>query len=101
MNHACAAGDQVAIANSMTINLHQLLATVYRPRATRTKVLIDGDSFATDRYALRSHLRLRGLNPDEHIVIIPAGESRFLDEARIEQAPRSRCTSNFVGEKST
>lgn len=58
-----AAGDEVAIANSMTINLHQLLATLYRPRAKRTKVLIDAHSFPTDRYALRSHLRLRGLDP--------------------------------------
>ena len=78
--------DEIAIANSMTINLHQLLATVYQPRARRTKVLIDAHSFPTDRYALRSHLRLRGLNPDEHLVIAPAGESRFLDEAQLEKA---------------
>ncbi|MEO6872484.1 MAG: kynureninase [Chthoniobacterales bacterium] len=81
-----AGSDEVAIANSMTINLHQLLATVYRPDSKRKKVLIDAHSFPTDRYALRSHLRLRGLNPDEHIVIVPADESRFLDEARIEEA---------------
>jgi len=81
-----AEADEVAIANSMTINLHQLLATLYKPRAKRTKVLIDAHSFPTDRYALRSHLRLRGLDPDEHLVIVPAGESRFLDEAQIEKA---------------
>lgn len=81
-----AAGDEVAIANSMTINLHQLLATLYRPQAKRTQVLIDAHSFPTDRYALRSHLRLRGLDPDEHIVIVPAGDSRFLDEDRIVEA---------------
>ena len=84
-----AGGDEVAIANSMTINLHQLLATLYKPKAQRTKVLIDAHSFPTDRYALRSHLRLRGLDPDEHIVIAPAGDSRFLDEAEIEKALRN------------
>lgn len=78
--------DEVAIANSMTINLHQLLATLYKPQARRTKVLIDAHSFPTDRYALRSHIRLRGLDPDEQIVIAPAGESRFLDEGEIEKA---------------
>lgn len=78
--------DEVAIANSMTINLHQLLATLYQPRAGRTKVLIDGHSFPTDRYALRSHLRLRGLDPDEHLIIVRADDSRFLDEERIEKA---------------
>ncbi len=84
-----AAGDEVAIANSMTINLHQLLATLYRPQEKRTSVLIDAHSFPTDRYALRSHLRLRGLDPDEHIVIVPAGDSRFLDEDKIIEALRN------------
>jgi len=81
-----AEADEVAIANSMTINLHQLLATLYKPDAKRRKVLIDAHSFPTDRYALRSHLRLRGLDSDENIVIAPAGNSRFLDEAEIEKA---------------
>jgi kynureninase len=81
-----AEADEVAIANSMTINLHQLLATLYQPQATRTKVLIDAHSFPTDRYALRSHLRLRGLDPDKNIVIVPSDDSRFLDETQIEIA---------------
>jgi len=81
-----AEADEVAIANSMTINLHQLLSTLYKPGAKRRKVLIDANSFPTDRYALRSHLRLRGLDPDENIVIAPAGDSRFLDEAELEKA---------------
>ncbi len=81
-----AEADEVAVANSMTINLHQLLSTLYKPDAKRRKVLIDAHSFPTDRYALRSHLRLRGLDPDENIVIAPAGDSRFLDEAEIEKA---------------
>lgn len=81
-----AEGDEVAIANSMTINLHQLLSTLYKPEPTRRKVLIDAHSFPTDRYALRSHLRLRGLDPDKNIVIVPAGDSGFLEEAAIEGA---------------
>ncbi len=84
-----AAADEIAIANSMTINLHQLLATVYKPKAQRTKVLIDAQSFPTDRYALRSHLCLRGLDPEKNIVIVPADKSRFLDEAKIEEALRN------------
>ena len=84
-----AAADEVAIANSMTINLHQLLCTLYKPDAQRRKVLIDAHSFPTDRYALRSHLQLRGLDPDENIVIAPAGDSRFLDEGEMEKALRN------------
>ncbi len=84
-----AEADEVAIANSMTINLHQLLCTLYKPDAKRRKVLIDAHSFPTDRYALRSHLRLRGLDPEENIVIAPAGDSRFLDEGEMEKALRN------------
>ena len=84
-----AAADEVAIANSMTINLHQLLSTLYKPDAQRRKVLIDAHSFPTDRYALRSHLQLRGLDPEENIVIAPAGDSRFLDEGEMEKALRN------------
>ena len=84
-----AEADEIAIANSMTINLHQLLSTLYKPDAKRRKVLIDAHSFPTDRYALRSHLRLRGLDPDENIVIAPVGDSRFLDEGEIEKALRN------------
>ncbi len=81
-----AESDEVAIANSMTVNLHQLLATLYKPNQTRTKVLIDAHSFPTDRYALRSHLRLRGLHPDEQLVVVRPNESRFLDEDEIVDA---------------
>ncbi len=81
-----AEADEIAVANSMTINLHQLLSTLYKPEAKRRKVLIDAHSFPTDRYALRSHLRLRGVDPDENIVIAPPGDSRFLDEGEIERA---------------
>ena len=65
--------EEVAIANSMTVNLHQLLSTLYRPKAQRRKVLIDASSFPTDRYALRSHLRLRGLDPGENLAILRPG----------------------------
>ncbi len=41
--------NEVAIANSMTINLHQLLSTLYKPESKRRKVLIDAHSCPTDR----------------------------------------------------
>jgi kynureninase len=78
--------DEVAIGNSTSVNLHQLLATLYRPNHERSKLLIDALSFPSDRYALRSHLRLRGLDPSTHLIEIPAEADGFLDEARIEKA---------------
>jgi kynureninase len=59
----------VMVGQSVTVNLHQLLATFYV--AARPRILIDADSFPTDRYAVESHLRLRGHDPATNLVVVP------------------------------
>lgn len=78
-----AESDEVAIANSTTVNLHQLLATLFNPRRAKNKLLIDALSFPSDRYALRSHLALRGLDPHAHLVIARAEPNGLLEERAI------------------
>src|SRR5438128_2132575 len=46
--------EEVIIANSTTINLHQVLATFYQPQGKRTKILIDAFAFPSDAYAVQS-----------------------------------------------
>lgn len=48
--------DSVIVANSTTVNLHQLLATLYDPRHERRAILLDSLAFPTDRYAVDSFL---------------------------------------------
>src|SRR5687767_12114663 len=67
----------VMVGQSVTVNLHQLLATFYDP--ARPRMLIDADSFPTDRYAVESHLRLRGRDPNTHLVSIPT-RNALIDE---------------------
>ncbi len=78
--------DEVVAANSTTVNIHQCLATLFRPVGRRSKILIDGLSFPTDRYAVRGHLRLRGLDPDQHLVVVPSRDGFTLSEAEILDA---------------
>ena len=61
---------EVAIANSLTINLHLMLATFYRPTAERPFLLIDGPTFPSDRYAVASVIRQRGFDPNDVLVIV-------------------------------
>jgi kynureninase len=61
---------EVAIANSLTINLHLLLATFYRPTAERPFLLIDGPTFPSDRYAIDSVIRQRGFDPEDVLTIV-------------------------------
>jgi len=58
-----AEAEEVVIANSTTVNQHQLLATLFDPAAAAPVILADELNFASDIYALQSHLRLRGLDP--------------------------------------
>ncbi len=94
-----AAPDEICLTGQTTANLHQLLATLYAPRGTgfpargpcdhehgpntpcpapRSVILGDALNFASDSYALQSHLRLRGLDPAQHLRLIPSRDGRVL-----------------------
>ena len=62
--------DEVIVTGTTTVNLHQLLATFYRPRGNKRKILIDHHAFPSDRYAVVSHLRLRGCDPSNDLVVV-------------------------------
>ncbi|MBC8138151.1 MAG: kynureninase [Fibrella sp.] len=71
---------EVIVTGSTTVNLHQLLATFYDPAAVKSRILADELNFPSDIFALQSHLRLRGLNPGEHLVRVPSRDGRTLEE---------------------
>ena len=61
------AGEVVAM-NSLTVNLHLMMVTFFRPDSLRNRVLIDKAAFPSDRYAIVSQLRFHGLNAAEHLI---------------------------------
>jgi kynureninase len=81
-----AAGDEVLVANSTTVNLHQLLATLYQPAGHRVKILADELAFPSDLYALHSHLRLRGRDPERDLILARSRDGLTLDENDIATA---------------
>jgi kynureninase len=78
--------EEVIVTGSTTLNLHQLVATFYEPQGNRTKIVADELSFPSDIYALQSQLKLKGLNPDEHLVRVKSRDGRTLTEADIIEA---------------
>lgn len=60
--------NEVVIMNSLTVNLHLLLASFYRPTATRHRIVIEDRSFSSDSYAVRSHVAFRGHDPDTAVL---------------------------------
>jgi kynureninase len=61
---------EVATLNTLTVNLHLLFATFFRPAGARTAILIDAPTFPSDRYAVESQLRLHGLDPARDLVVV-------------------------------
>jgi kynureninase len=68
------------VHSSTTVNMHQLLASLYQPRGRRTRLLADALNFPSDHYAVESQVRLAGLDPADHLVRVPSRDGRTLEE---------------------
>nr|WP_051255145.1 kynureninase [Pontibacillus marinus] len=75
-----AKAEEVVVTGSTTTNLHQLVSTFYNPQGKRTKILADELNFPSDIYALQSQLKLRGYDPDHHLIRVKSRDGRLIDE---------------------
>ncbi|MFX0123269.1 MAG: kynureninase [Candidatus Hodarchaeota archaeon] len=74
--------NEVAATGTTTINLHSLVSTFYHPKGKKTKILADKLDFPTDIYVLKSQIKLKGLDPDQHLVLASCN-GRFFEESEI------------------
>jgi kynureninase len=56
--------------NSLTVNLHLMMVSFFRPAGGRTKIVLEKGAFPSDRYAMISQLAYHGLDPLEHLIEI-------------------------------
>ncbi|WP_432989189.1 kynureninase [Dactylosporangium sp. CA-233914] len=59
---------ETVVMNSLTVNLHLLMVSFYRPRGARTLIVVEDTAFPSDSYAVRSQAAFHGYDPDETVV---------------------------------
>ncbi len=67
--------SEVVAMNSLTTNLHLMMVSFYQPTIERTAILIEAGSFPSDRYAVESQLRYRGLPPELCLIEVEPDEA--------------------------
>lgn len=64
--------SEVVAMNTLTANLHFLMVSFYNPDLKRRKILIEGDAFPSDKYAVQSQLRYHGFDPIKELIEVKA-----------------------------
>jgi len=84
---------------SLTVNLHLLMSSFYRPAGRKRKILIEQGAFPPDRYAVVAQLGLHGLDPQENLIVMQPDKndlSAAWREPDIIRISRPRLRNNVV-----
>ncbi|MFO8146332.1 MAG: kynureninase [Gillisia sp.] len=73
---------EITVMNTLTVNLHLLMVSFYRPDAKRYKIICEEKAFPSDQYMIASQVKFHGLNPEDAVVEVKkrAGENHFRTE---------------------
>jgi kynureninase len=65
--------SELSVMNQLTVNIHLMLVSFYRPNGRRKKILVESKAFPSDQYAVHSFLEHLGLDPSEILVEVNSG----------------------------
>jgi kynureninase len=72
-----ARADEVVVMNSLTVNLHLMMVSFYRPTKQRHKILVERGAFPSDQYAVASQIRFHGFDPATSLIELTPREGEF------------------------
>src|SRR3989442_2207425 len=68
---------EVICMNSLTVNLHLMMATFYRPTKSQFKILVENPAFPSDTYAIKTQIRHHGLDPKDALILASPRKGEF------------------------
>src|ERR1700720_1106379 len=68
---------EVICMNSLTVNLHLMMATFYRPTKSRFKILMEDPAFPSDTYAIKTQIVHHGLDPKDALILASPRKGEF------------------------
>jgi kynureninase len=69
--------SEVVVMNQLTVNLHLLMVSFYRPTKQRYKILCEAKAFPSDQYALQSQVKFHGFSIDDALIEIAPREGEY------------------------
>ncbi|KAM3958498.1 kynureninase [Aphomia sociella] len=78
--------DEIAVMETTTTNIHQVISTFYKPTYDKYKILVDDINFPTDRYAIDSQVILKGYDPKDAVKVVKSPDGKFLNEDDVIEA---------------
>jgi kynureninase len=69
--------NEVICMNSLTVNLHLMMATFYRPTKSRFKILMEEPAFPSDTYAIKTQIIHHGFDPKDALILAQPREGEF------------------------
>jgi len=69
--------NEVICMNSLTVNLHLMMTTFYRPAKSRNKILMEEPAFPSDTYAIKSQIVHHGFDPKEALILARPRDGEF------------------------
>ena len=79
--------SEVIAMNSLTVNLHLMMVSFYRPTKERYKIIAEAGAFSSDQYALETQIRFHGFNPNNALIeLTPRSGEYTLRTADITKA---------------
>lgn len=69
--------EELVVMNQLTVNLHLLMTSFYRPTKERFRIICEAKAFPSDQYAITSQVKLHGFDPDNAIIEISPRDGEF------------------------